>query len=63
MTKFIPFYYDEKGFYQNDKSFMITGNHLAYLTAFFEFITFQILLPRQFPGIARRNTGIEENIF
>ena len=34
MTKFIPFYYDEKGFYQNDKSFMITGNHLAYLTAF-----------------------------
>ena len=25
MTKFIPFYYDEKGFYQNDKSFMITG--------------------------------------
>ena len=35
MTKFIPFYYDEKGFYHNDKSFMITGNHLAYLTAFF----------------------------
>ena len=25
MTKFMPFYYDERGFYQNDKSFMITG--------------------------------------
>ena len=34
MTKYIPFYYDEKGFYQNDKSFMITGNFVAYLTAF-----------------------------
>ena len=34
MTKFIPFYYDVKGFFQNDKSFMITGHHIAYLTAF-----------------------------
>ena len=22
MTKFMPFYYDERGFYQNDKSFI-----------------------------------------
>lgn len=34
MTKYLPFYYDEKGFYQNDKSFMITGKSVAYLTAF-----------------------------
>lgn len=34
MTKYIPFYFDKKGFYQNDKSFMITGKHVAYLTAF-----------------------------
>lgn len=34
MTKYIPFYFDDKGFYQNDKSFMITGSHVAYLTAF-----------------------------
>lgn len=34
MTKFMPFYFDEKGFYQNDKSFMITGKHIAYLIAF-----------------------------
>ena len=34
MTKYIPFYYDTLGFYQNDKSFMITGQHIAYLTAF-----------------------------
>ncbi|KAA6309301.1 hypothetical protein EZS27_039177, partial [termite gut metagenome] len=35
MTKFLPFYFDNLGFYQNDKSFMIIGKHLAYLTAFF----------------------------
>lgn len=34
MTKFLPFYYDEKGFFQNDKSFMITGEKIAFLTAF-----------------------------
>ena len=34
MTKFMPFYYDERGFYQNDKSFMITGTHVSYLVAF-----------------------------
>ena len=34
MTKYMPFYYDEKGFYQNDKSFMITGKHIPFLTAF-----------------------------
>ena len=33
MTKYIPFYFDEKNFLQNDKSFMITGKHIAYLTA------------------------------
>lgn len=34
MTKFLPFYYDKKGFFQNDKSFMITGKRLAFLAAF-----------------------------
>lgn len=34
MTKFLPFYLDDKGFVQNDKSFMITGENIAYLTAF-----------------------------
>ena len=36
MTKFLPFVYDAKGFYTNDKSFIITsGNYLKYLTGFF----------------------------
>src|SRR5690606_11263220 len=34
MTKFLPFYLDNEKFMQNDKSFMITGKNIAYLTAF-----------------------------
>ena len=51
MTKFIPFYYDEKGFYQNDKSFMITGNHLAYLTAFLNSSLFKFCFLDNFPKL------------
>ncbi len=36
MTKFLPFVYDVRGFYTNDKSFIITsGNYLKYLTGYF----------------------------
>lgn len=51
MTKFIPFYFDEKGFYQNDKSFMITGNHLAYLTAFLNSSLFKFCFLDNFPEL------------
>ena len=34
MTMFLPFYYDTSKFLQNDKSFMITGEKIAFLTAF-----------------------------
>lgn len=51
MTKFIPLYYDEKGFYQNDKSFMITGNHLAYLTAFLNSSLFKFCFLDNFPEL------------
>lgn len=51
MTKFIPFYFDEKGFYQNDKSFMITGNHLTYLTAFLNSSLFKFCFLDNFPEL------------
>ena len=35
MTKYMPFVYDENNhFYSNDKSFILLGNHLKYLTSF-----------------------------
>ncbi len=51
MTKYIPFYYDEKGFYQNDKSFMITGDYVAYLTAFLNSSIFKYCFLNNFPEL------------
>ena len=51
MTKYIPFYFDDKGFYQNDKSFMITGSHVAYLTAFLNSSLFKYCFLDNFPEL------------
>ncbi len=51
MTKYLPFYYDEKGFFQNDKSFMITGRNVAYLTAFLNSSLFKFCFLNNFPEL------------
>lgn len=51
MTKYLPFYYDEKEFYQNDKTFMITGKNLAFLTAFFNSSLFKFCFRDSFPEL------------
>ena len=51
MTKFLPFYLDVKGFYQNDKSFMITGEKLAFLTAFLNSSLFKYCFIDSFPEL------------
>lgn len=51
MTKYLPFYYDIKGFYQNDKSFMITGRHVAFLTAFLNSSLFKFCFIDSFPEL------------
>ena len=51
MTKYIPFCFDEKGFYQNDKSFMITGKNVAYLTAFLNSSLFKFCFLDNFPEL------------
>ena len=51
MTKFLPFHYDEKGFYQNDKSFMITGERIAFLTAFLNSSLFKKCFIDNFPEL------------
>ena len=51
MTKFLPFYYDELGFYQNDKSFMITGECIAFLTAFLNSSLFKYCYIDNFPEL------------
>ena len=51
MTKYMPFYYDEKKFMQNDKSFMITGKHVAFLTAFLNSSIFKKCYCDNFPEL------------
>ena len=51
MTKFMPFYYDEKQFFQNDKSFMITGPNIAFLTAFLNSSLFKFCFIDNFPEL------------
>lgn len=51
MTKFLPFYLDDKGFMQNDKSFMITGKHVAFLTAFLNSSLFKYCFIDNFPEL------------
>jgi adenine-specific DNA-methyltransferase len=51
MTKFLPFYLDTEGFMQNDKSFMITGFHLEYLTAFLNSSLFKYCFLDNFPEL------------
>ena len=51
MTKYLPFYYDIKGFYQNDKSFMSTGKHIAFLTAFLNSSLFKKCFTNNFPEL------------
>ena len=51
MTKYIPFYFDTKGFYQNDKSFMITGRCLAFLAAFLNSSLFKFCFLNNFPEL------------
>lgn len=52
MTKFMPFVYDEDGrYYSNDKSFIMTGNHLKYLTCFFNSKLFKYCFTDNFPEL------------
>lgn len=49
MTKYLPFYYDEQKFYTNQKCFILTGNHMSYLTAFLNSSLFKCCFFNNFP--------------
>ena len=51
MTKFLPFYYDEKQFLTNQKCFIITGKSTAFLTAFFNSSLFKYCFRDSFPEL------------
>jgi len=52
MTKYLPFVYDESNnFYSNDKSYILTGKHLKYLTCFFNSKLFKFCFSNNFPEL------------
>lgn len=63
MTKYMPFYYDEKCFFQNDKSFFITGKHLAFLTAFFNSSLFKFCFKDNFPELLGNTRELRKIFF
>ena len=51
MTKFMPFMYDDEGLLTNQKCFIITGENLAFLTAFFNSSLFKYCFRNAFPEL------------
>ena len=51
MTKYLPFVYDDNGFVTNQKCFFITGERIAYLTAFLNSSLFKYCFRESFPEL------------
>ncbi len=51
MTKYMPFVYDENAYCTNQKCFIITGQSMAYLTAFFNSSLFKFCFRDSFPEL------------
>ena len=51
MTKYMPFVYDDNSFVTNQKCFIVTGQNIAYLTAFFNSSLFKFCFRDTFPEL------------
>jgi methylase of polypeptide subunit release factors len=51
MTKYLPFTYDESGLMTNQKCFIITGEHLLYLTGVFNSSLWKFAFRNRFPEL------------
>ena len=51
MTKYLPFLFDDKNFFVNQKCFIITGQYIGFLTAFFNSSLFKYCFRDNFPEL------------
>ena len=51
MTKFLPFILDNKGFFTNQKCFILTGECISFLVAFFNSSLFKFCFRDNFPEL------------
>lgn len=63
MTKYLPFVYDETGFYTNDKNYIITGESLKYLTCFFNSKLFKYCFSDNFPNLGEDRRELRKVFF
>ncbi len=63
MTSSLPFCYDENGFFGNDKSFIITGESLKYLTAFLNSRLFIFAFKEKFPELMGKTYELRKVFF
>ncbi|HCE55246.1 MAG TPA: restriction endonuclease, partial [Lutibacter sp.] len=63
MTKFLPFTYDNSGFYTNQKCFILTGNHLEYLVSFLNSKLFKYCFEENFPELQGNTRELNKVIF
>lgn len=63
MTKFLPFTFDNEGYYTNQKCFIITGKHLEYLVSFFNSKLFKFCFEDNFPELQGNTRELNKIIF
>jgi adenine-specific DNA-methyltransferase len=63
MTKFMPFTYDESGCYANQKCYVLTGNNLKFLLAFFNSKLFKYCFTTDFPELQGNTREINKVVF
>jgi hypothetical protein len=51
MTKYMPFVYDDRAYMTNQKCFIITGENVAFLTAFLNSSLFKFCFRDSFPEL------------
>jgi len=62
ITKDLAFIYDENCFFTNDKSFIMSGEKLKYLTVFFNSSLFRFCFENKFPELQGNSREIKKNI-
>lgn len=63
MTKYLPFVYDDKNFITNQKCFILTGGHLAYLAAFLNSMIFKACFRDAFPKLLGKTRELSKIFF
>lgn len=63
MTKFLPFIYDETGYFPNAKCYSMTGESLKYLTAFFNSRLFKFCFIDNFPTLGEDRRELQKRCF